>query len=103
MKCPYCMEEIMEGAKKCKHCGEFLDKEMKQESNIPSIPEKNKTVALILCFFLWGFGIHCFYLWKIGKGILYLLTWWLLLIGVLVDFIMMLLCKEEDFEEKFCK
>ena len=52
MKCPYCMEEIMEGAKKCKHCGEFLDKEMKQESSIPSIPEKNKTVALILCFFL---------------------------------------------------
>ena len=23
--CPYCGEEILAGAKKCKHCGEWLD------------------------------------------------------------------------------
>ncbi len=24
-KCPFCAEEILAGAKKCKHCGEFVD------------------------------------------------------------------------------
>ena len=36
--CPYCSEKILETAKKCKFCGEFIDedlrKERKREENI---------------------------------------------------------------------
>jgi len=34
--------------------------------------DKNTIVALLLCCFLGGFGIHNFYLGKIKKGIIYL-------------------------------
>ena len=40
--CPYCGEEILAVAKKCKHCGEWLDKKENVESRIEPqyIPEK---------------------------------------------------------------
>ncbi len=27
MKCPFCVEEVQPDAQKCKHCGEWLDKQ----------------------------------------------------------------------------
>lgn len=52
---------------------------------------KNKWVALILCFFLGFVGAHKFYEGKIGKGILYLFTAGLFGIGVIIDFIAILM------------
>ena len=42
--CPYCGEEILAVAKKCKHCGEWLDKEENVETRIEPqyIPERNR-------------------------------------------------------------
>jgi len=48
---------------------------------------KNKTTAILLCLFLGGLGAHKFYEGKMGMGILYLFTWGLFGIGVLVDLI----------------
>lgn len=43
--CPYCGEEILAVAKKCKHCGEWLDKKENVETQIEPqyIPEKKMT------------------------------------------------------------
>lgn len=30
MRCPYCREEILLAARKCKHCGEFLDESLRE-------------------------------------------------------------------------
>ncbi|MBR6786022.1 MAG: TM2 domain-containing protein [Clostridia bacterium] len=52
--------------------------------------ERNKWVALLLCFFLGFLGAHKFYEGKTGMGIIYLFTVGLFGIGVIIDFISLL-------------
>ena len=49
---------------------------------------KSKMVALLLCIFLGGLGIHRFYVGKIGTGIIWLLTGGCFGIGYIVYFVM---------------
>lgn len=49
---------------------------------------KSKMVALLLCIFLEGLGIHRFYVGKIGTGIIWLLTGGCFGIGYIVDIVM---------------
>lgn len=51
---------------------------------------KNKWVALILCLLLGFVGAHKFYEGKVGMGILYIFTGGLFLIGVTIDFFVLL-------------
>ena len=62
------------------------------------ISDKSRLVALLLCLFVGGLGIHRFYAGKIGTGILWLLTGGCFGIGCLVDLIM-IICG--SFKDKF--
>ena len=55
------------------------------------VSKKSRIVALLLCFFFGGLGIHRFYVGKVGTGILWLLTGGFFLIGAVIDFIRILL------------
>lgn len=60
---------------------------MSDKNYVTITSDKDKTVALLLCIFLGGLGIHLFYVGRIGKGILYLFTCGLFGIGWIVDII----------------
>jgi TM2 domain-containing membrane protein YozV len=59
---------------------------------------KSKFVAALLCLFLGYLGIHRFYVGKVPTGILWLLTGGIAGIGVIVDFIMILVGSFTDSE-----
>ena len=52
--------------------------------------KKDKYISLLLCAFLGIFGAHKFYEEKYVMGILYLLTYGFLFMGVIADFIVLL-------------
>ncbi|MDR2734091.1 MAG: leucine-rich repeat protein [Spirochaetota bacterium] len=91
MICPYCKEEIADGAIKCKHCGSIISAKSGAGSGERS--EKDWMVTLLLCLFL---GVHRFYVGKIGTGILYLCTLAGLGIWYIVDLIMIITGKFKD-------
>jgi len=47
-KCPFCFEVIQVGAKKCKHCGEILDSELRVKEQKSKGGGVNTTLLTIL-------------------------------------------------------
>lgn len=47
---------------------------------------KNRMVAVLLAFFVGGFGIHKFYLGQNGAGIIYLLFFWTMIPSIIAFF-----------------
>ena len=108
MYCQKCGKEIDDSAIVCPNCGVPTSNyhQTQQQPNIVinnsntntnvngfgvGISPKSRLVALLLCFFLGVLGIHRFYVGKIGTGLIWMLTLGLGGIGVLVDFILILL------------
>lgn len=76
VKCPYCAEVIAGAAKKCKHCGEFLDDTLRQSRMpAPAVQQPQQTwnpgTAAVLSFVIPGAGQM--YKGQIGSGILWLI------------------------------
>ena len=68
-KCPFCAEEILEEAKKCKHCGEFLDGNVSSSTRLQ--PTWSPGVAAVLSCRIPGLGQ--FYKGQFGPGISFLI------------------------------
>ncbi len=66
---------------------------------------KNKIVAALLAFFLGAFGVHHFYLGSVATGLVTLAIVWLTcgIGGILpfVEFIMLLVMSDGDFDAKY--
>jgi hypothetical protein len=66
--CPFCAEPIRTEAKKCKHCGEYLDEHLRAEH----APRKwSPGLAAVLSFFIPGLGQ--FYKGSVGPGLFFIL------------------------------
>ncbi len=65
-----------------------------------NVSDKQKIVALLLCFFLGALGAHRFYVGKTGSAVAQLLTCGGLGIWALIDLIMIALGKFTDKDER---
>ena len=101
MFCKKCGKQIDDSAIMCPSCGAPTDNYIQAQPNViinnntnggvGYYPYKSKLAAALLCFFLGVLGVHRFYVGKIGTGLIWLCTGGLCGIGMLVDFIMIII------------
>lgn len=104
--CKFCGSEVNADAVICTKCGKQIEELKTEKTNspqviinnsnqlnnsiVPGLKKCDKWVSLILCIFLGFVGGHKFYEGKIGLGLLYLFTFGLFGIGVVIDLITIL-------------
>jgi len=65
--------------------------------------QKSKVTAMLLAFFLGGFGVHKFYLGRTVWGVVYLLFFWTLVPACIafIEFLIYAFMSEDRFDEKY--
>lgn len=102
--CRDCGAEIHAKAEICPVCGV-------RQMPVPGVIQlgtiapngRSKLAAILLAFFLGGFGIHKFYLGRIGWGIVYLLLCWTFIPAFIsiIEAILLLVMSDERFNAKY--
>lgn len=105
--CPFCDELISVNAKKCKHCGEFLDTGIHKNetpviinnniNNIVNRSTKSRGTYIILAIFLGLLGIHNFYAGYTVTGLIQLV---LTCTGIAVPFVIIWIIADILFTTK---
>ena len=124
VECPFCAEQIIAHAKKCRHCGETVDVALRRAEEalraserqggnvymnaavsapVSNRPYKSRGTAIILALLLGGIGIHKFYLGRPGWGLLYLIFAWTFIPAAVafVEFLIYAFSNEENFHLKY--
>jgi len=131
MNCPQCGAPLKKG--KCEYCGYDVSDELQPNNNIPfnininltnaqtpfetqnnnyatpkfddnpNISNCFKSVTLFLCLIFGYMGVHRFYTGKIFSGILYLFTFGIFGIGIVIDLISIASGTFKDSEGKQLK
>ena len=97
--CVHCGNELLDEAIICPKCG-CASESTKKAEVLSNSSSKSRLLALLLCIFVGGFGVHRFYVGKIGTGILWLFTGGCLGIGTLIDVIIIACGSFKDKEGK---
>lgn len=72
-ECPACGEMILESAKKCKHCGEWVDGSHRTNNIMVSHSERSRFVYVFLTLVFGTFGVGEFYIKHYKMGMFFLL------------------------------
>lgn len=104
--CIDCGQLIKLKAEICPQCGvrQIINTTINLGSLGTNSPSgRNRIIAILLAFFVGGFGGHKFYMGQIGRGIVYLVFCWTFIPTIIafVECIILLSMTDETFNKKF--